>query len=118
MIFKHTKYPNAAKQFITFMMEQPQYEPWLTGTAGYWAQPLKAYAECDVWKGDPKIAAYRDTCANRFWNGYKGPITAASGAVTADYVNVQMFAAVASGEASPEDAVKEAERRAKRYYKA
>jgi multiple sugar transport system substrate-binding protein len=118
MVFKHTKYPNAAKQFITFMMEQPQYEKWLTGTAGYWAQPLKAYAEADVWKSDPKITAYRDTCANEFWNGYKGPITAASGAVTADYVNVQMFAAVASGQAEPEDAVREAERRAKRYYKA
>jgi multiple sugar transport system substrate-binding protein len=116
-VFKHSKYPNAAKSFITFMMEQPQYEPWLTGTAGYWAQPLKAYAESDVWKGDPKIAAYRDTCDNTFWNGYKGPITAASGAVTADYVVVQMFAAVASGQSEPEDAVKEAERRAKRYYK-
>ena len=63
------------------MMEQPQYEKWLTGCFGYWAQPLKAYAESDVWKSDPKIAAYRDTCANEFWNGYKGPITAASGAV-------------------------------------
>jgi multiple sugar transport system substrate-binding protein len=118
MVFRHTKYPNAAKRFIAFMMEQPQYEKWLTGTAGYWAQPLKAYAQCDVWKGDPKIAAYRDTCDNRFWNGFRGPITAASGAVTADYVNVQMFAAVASGEATPEDAAREAERRAKRYYKA
>jgi multiple sugar transport system substrate-binding protein len=118
MIFKHSKYPNASKQFLTFMMEQPQYEKWLTGTAGYWAQPLKSYAECDVWKGDPKIAAYRDTCGNEFWNGYKGPINAASGAVTADYVNVNMFAAVASGQAEPEDAAKEAERRAKRYYRA
>ncbi|MBV9811312.1 MAG: carbohydrate ABC transporter substrate-binding protein [Acetobacteraceae bacterium] len=117
MVFKHTKYPNAAKSFLTFMMEQPQYEPWLTGCFGYWAQPLKAYAECDVWKSDPKVAAYRDTCANEFWNGYKGPINAAAGSVTADYVNVQMFAAVASGQVEPEDAVKEAERRAKRYYK-
>jgi multiple sugar transport system substrate-binding protein len=117
MVFKHTKYPNAAKQFLTFMMEQPQYEPWLTGCIGYWAQPLKAYAEADVWKSDPKVLAYRDTCAGSFWNGYKGPITAASGAVTADYVNVQMFAAVSVGQATPEEAVKEAERRAMRYYK-
>jgi multiple sugar transport system substrate-binding protein len=118
MVFKHSKYPNAAKEFLRFMMEQEQYEKWLTGCLGYWAQPLKAYAESDVWKSDPKLLAYRDTCANQFWNGYAGPITAASGAVTADYVVVQMFAAVASGQATPEDAVKEAERRAKRYYKA
>lgn len=117
MVFKHTKFPNAAKHYLTFMMEKEQYEPWLTGCIGYWAQPLKAYAEADVWKSDPKVAAYKDTCDNRFWNGYKGPITAASGAVTANYVNVHMFAAVATGQSTPEDAVKEAERQAKRYYK-
>lgn len=117
MVFKHSKVPNAAQQYLRFMMEQEQYEPWLTGCIGYWAQPLKAYAEAAVWKSDPKIAVYKDTCANQFWNGYKGPITAASGAVTADYVLVHMFASVASGQTSPEDAVSEAQRRAERYYK-
>jgi multiple sugar transport system substrate-binding protein len=117
MVFKHTKYPNAAKEWIRFMMEQEQYEKWLTGCIGYWSQPLKAYAQADVWKSDPKIAVYRETCDMRYWNGFKGPISAASGAATADYVNVQMFAAVSSGQATPEDAVKEAERRAKRFYR-
>ena len=117
MVFKHTKYPNASKEFIRFMMEQEQYEKWLTGCIGYWAQPLKAYAQADVWKSDPKIAVYRDTCGMEYWNGYKGPISQASGAATADYVNVQMFAAVSSGQATPEEAVKEAERRAKRFYR-
>jgi multiple sugar transport system substrate-binding protein len=117
MVFKHTKYPNAAKEFIRFMMEQEQYEKWLTGCIGYWAQPLKAYAQSAIWTSDPKLAAYRDTCGNAFWNGYKGPISQASGAATADYVNVQMFAAVSSGQATPEEAVKEAERRARRFYR-
>ncbi len=118
MVMRHTKYPNAAKELLRFMMEQPQYEKWLAGTAGYWAQPLKAYAESDVWKSDPKLLAYRDTCGHPCWNGFKGPISPASGAVTADYVVVQMFAAVASGESTPEAAAVDAERRAKRYYKA
>ena len=117
MVFKHTKYPNASKELLRFLMEQPQYEKWLTGTAGYWAQTLKAYADSDVWKGDPKIAAYRDTCDSPCWDGYKGPINAASGAVAADYVLVQMFAGVASGQSSIEDAISEAQRRAKRYYR-
>jgi multiple sugar transport system substrate-binding protein len=117
MVFKHTKYPNAAKEFIRFMMEQEQYEKWLTGCIGYWAQPLKAYAQSAVWTSDPKIAVFRDTCGMEYWNGFKGPISQASGAATADYVNVQMFAAVSSGQATPEEAVKEAERRAKRFYR-
>ena len=117
MVFKHSKYPNASKQFITFLMEQEQYLPWLTGCLGYWSQPLKAYEQADVWNTDPKLAPYRDTCATTFWNGFKGPITQASGAVTANYVNVHMFASVASGQATPEEAVKAAEREVRRYYK-
>ena len=117
MTFKHTKYPNAAKEYLRFMMEEEQYDKWLTGCLGYWSQPLKAYAQSAVWTSDPKIAIYRDGCANEFWDGYKGPINAAAGAVTANYVLVHMFAAVSAGDAEPADAVREAERLAKRYYK-
>ena len=37
--------------------------------------------------------------------------------MTADFVVVQMVASVATGQATPEEAAAEAERRAKRYYK-
>ena len=110
--------PNAAKAYLAYMMEAPQYDHWMTDSFGYWAQPLKAYAESDVWKKDPKIAAYKDTMQNSLWLGYAGPINEASGAVVADYVVVDMVASVNSGDATPEEAAKEAERRAKRYYKA
>jgi multiple sugar transport system substrate-binding protein len=118
MVFKHTKFPNAAKEYLRFMMEAEQYDPWLTQCLGYWAQPLKAYAKSAVWTMDPKIAVYSTACGHEYWEGYKGPINAAAGAVSANYVNVHMFAAVSSGQATPEEAMKEAERQAKRYYKA
>ena len=54
---------------------------------------------------------------SQFYTGYKGPISQASGAVNADYVLVNMCASVATGEATPEAAAAEAERRAKRYYR-
>src|SRR3982751_1401385 len=44
MIMKYTKYPQAAKAFLQFMMEQEQFEPWLTGAQGYVATPLAGYA--------------------------------------------------------------------------
>ncbi len=31
MIMKYTKYPQAAKEFLRFMMEKEQFDPWLTG---------------------------------------------------------------------------------------
>ena len=56
MVFKHCPYPNAAKAFLQFMLEQEQYEPWLNANSGYWAQPLAAYADAAVWSGDPQVA--------------------------------------------------------------
>jgi multiple sugar transport system substrate-binding protein len=117
MVFKHSRYPNAAKEFIRFMMEEEQYDRWLTGCLGYWSHPLDAYGRSAVWDSDPKLRVLRDGMGFRFWDGYKGPITQASGSVTAEYILVQMCAAVASGQATPEAAAREAERRARRYYR-
>jgi multiple sugar transport system substrate-binding protein len=118
MVFRHVRNINAAKQFIIFMLEAEQYDPWLTGCIGYWSQPLAAYRESAVWSSDPKIALFKDAMNLRRWIGYKGPVSQAAAAVNADYVLVQMFASVASGQATPRDAAREAERRARRHYRA
>jgi multiple sugar transport system substrate-binding protein len=55
--------------------------------------------------------------ASTSYDGYKGPISTATGAVSSDYVLVQMCAAVATDAATPEAAAAEAERRAKRYFR-
>ena len=117
MVFKHSKFPNAAKAYLQYMMEAEQYDTWLTGCLGYWAHPLKAYGQSKVWTSDPKIAVYKDGMNNQFWTGYKGPINQSAGAVAAEYIQVQMCASVASGQATPEEAAKEAERRSRRYYR-
>ncbi len=117
MIFKHTKFPNAGKEYLRFMMEVEQYDPWLTKCLGYWAHPLLAFDQSDAWTQDPKILPFRDAQKMPFWDGYKGPISAASGAVSAEYVLVQMVAAVCAGQATPQDAAKEAERRLTRIYR-
>jgi multiple sugar transport system substrate-binding protein len=117
MVFKHSPSPNAAKAFLQFMLEREQYEPWIDANSGYWAQPLAAYADAAVWSGDPKVRIFKDTMKNRYWDGYKGPISTATGAIRADYVLVQMCASVATDAATPEAAAAEAERRAKRYFR-
>jgi multiple sugar transport system substrate-binding protein len=117
MLFKHSQYPNAAKAFLTFMLEKDQYEPWLNANSGYWSQPLAAYADAAVWSGDPKVSIFKNTMKSTYYDGYKGPISTATGAVSADYVLVQMCAAVATGASTPEAAAAEAEQRAKRYFR-
>jgi multiple sugar transport system substrate-binding protein len=117
MVFRHSRYPNAAKALLQFLLESEQYDPWLQANLGYWSQPLGAYAASAVWKSDPKVSVFRDTMKSNFWLGYKGPISEASAAANADYVMVQMCAAVASGQSTPEEAAREAERRARRYFR-
>src|ERR1700710_1169679 len=96
MVFKHSRYPNAEKDYLRFMMEAEQYDPWLTGCLGYWSQPLKAYGQSAVWSSDPKLGVYRDAMDTPFYEGYAGPITPASGAVAENWVLVDMFARVAT----------------------
>jgi multiple sugar transport system substrate-binding protein len=117
MVFRHSRYPNASKALLQFLLESEQYDPWLQANLGYWSQPLGAYASSAVWNSDPKVAVFRDTMKSTFWLGYKGPISEASAAANADYVMVQMCAAVASGQSTPEAAAREAERRARRYFR-
>ncbi len=117
MVFKHSRFPNAAKALLQFLMEHEQYEPWLNANLGYWAHPLNAYGASAVWTSDPKVAIFKDSMNNPFWNGYKGPISEASGQATNEYVLVQMCAAVASGQSTPQEAVREAERRARRIFR-
>ena len=59
MVFGYTPYPNAAKEYLRFMMEQEQYGPWLEACIGYWSHPLQAYEKHPIWTADPKHEPYR-----------------------------------------------------------
>jgi multiple sugar transport system substrate-binding protein len=117
MIMKYTKYPQAAKEFLRFMMEQEQFEPWLAGAAGYIAQPLRAYEKAGVWIADPKNAPYRDGVKNMRPAGYAGKLGYASAGAGADFIVVNMVAEAASGSKTPKEAMERAQKRAERYYK-
>ncbi|MGQ0662878.1 MAG: ABC transporter substrate-binding protein [Pseudomonadota bacterium] len=117
MVFKYTKYPNAAKDYIRFMFEKEQYVPWQQASIGYFSQSLKAYEQSPVWTEDPKHTPYRDSMKNMLWPSYAGSLGYASAGVLADFVMVNMVAQAASGAKTPKDAAAEAQRRAERYYK-
>ena len=117
MIMKYTKYPNAAKEFLRFMMEQEQFDPWLTGCGGYIAQPLVAYEKTAIWTSDPKHLPYRDAVKNLRPAGYAGKLGYASAGAGADFIVCNMVAEAASGAKTPKEAAERAQKRAERYYK-
>ena len=117
MIMKYTKYPQAAKDFLRFMMEQEQFDPWLTAAGGYIAQPLAAYEKTAIWTSDAKNTPYRDAVKNLRPAGYAGKLGYASAGAGADFIVVNMVAEAASGSKTPKEAAERAQKRAERYYK-
>jgi multiple sugar transport system substrate-binding protein len=117
IIFKYTKFPQAALAYMQFMMEEPQMAAWITQSSGYCCQPLKAFANNPVWTSDPVHAPYAKASETLRPNGYAGPLGYASAAVMADYIVVDMVAEAATGQRTPEEAAKRAEQRANRYYR-
>jgi len=117
MVFKYSKYPKAAKEFIRFMMEQEQYGPWMQAAIGYVAHPLKAYDSNPIWTVDPKHTPYRDAMKIMRPAGFSGKLGYASAGATADFIVVNMVAEAVSGQKTPKEAAARAQQRAERYYK-
>jgi len=117
MVMKYTKYPQAAKAFLQFMMEWDQFDPWLMAAGGYIAQPLAGYEKSKVWTIDPKNTPYRDSVKNMRPAGYAGKLGYASAGAGADFIVANMVAEAASGSKTPKEAAERAQKRAERYYK-
>ena len=116
MIFRYTKYPKAAKEFLRFMMEDEQISPWVTASIGYVTPALTAYEKHAVWN-DPKSVPYRDSMKIMLPSGHAGKMGYASAGALADFIIVNMVAEAVSGDKSPKDAAERAQKRAERYYK-
>ena len=94
MIMKYTKYPNAAKEFLRFMMEQEQFGTWLHGAPAATSRtPLRGYAAARrSGRSDPKNTPYRDPVKNLRPAGYAGKLGYASAGAGADFIVVNMVA--------------------------
>jgi multiple sugar transport system substrate-binding protein len=117
MIFKYTKYPQAAKEFLRFMNEAEQMDPWVQAAIGYVTPALRYYEKNPIWTVDPKHTPYRDSMKNMLPSGYAGKMGYASAGALADFIVVNMFAEAGSGAKSPKEAAERAQKRAERYYK-
>jgi multiple sugar transport system substrate-binding protein len=116
-VFKYTQYPDAAREYLRFMLEREQYEAWERASLGYFAQPLRAYESDPLWSEDPQYAPFREGPSMTLHPGYAGKEGVASAACIADFIVVNMVAEAATGQLSPQAAAARAELRARRYYK-
>ena len=116
-VFSYTQYPNAAREYLRFMLERDQYEAWERASLGYIAPSLRAHESDPIWTEDPKYTPFRDGPSMTLHPGYAGKEGVASAACVADFIVVNMVAEAATGQLSPQAAAARAELRARRYYK-
>jgi multiple sugar transport system substrate-binding protein len=117
LAFNFTKYPNAAKAFIAFMLEKENYEKWLSGARGYLTQTLNAYDSAPVWTVDPKNQVFSQASKRALpASGIGTPGEKAATAI-ADFLVVDMFANYCTGRETAPGAISSAERQLKRIYR-
>ena len=117
LAFTYTKYPNACKAFIEYMMSPEAHGPWLAGAVGYLTQSLNAYDSLPVWTDDPKRTVFRDAAKRTLTAGYKGSVGEKAAAALAEFIVLDMFANYATGRTSLADAINQADRQAQRIYR-
>lgn len=117
MAMKYTKFPNACKAFMTFLMDAKNYEPWLDSAVAYLTHPLNAYDKAAVWGSDPKLTLVRDVAKRTLTAGGRGSVGERAASALADFVMLDMVASVCTDRATIKDAISMAERQAQRIYR-
>jgi multiple sugar transport system substrate-binding protein len=117
LTFNFTKYPNACKAFIAYMLEAKNFNPWIEAAQGYLSHFLAEYDANPVWTADPKTTPYRDVSKRTMTPAGLGTLGEKAASAVADFVVVDMFANHVTGRLSVKDAIAGAERQAKRIYR-
>lgn len=117
LAFNFTKYPQACKALMAYMLEAENYNPWLEAAAGYLTHPLNAYDNNPVWTKDPKNTVFRDAAKRTLTAGGVGSIGEKAAAALADFIVVDMFANYCTGREDLKGSIRVAERQAQRLFR-
>jgi multiple sugar transport system substrate-binding protein len=117
MIMKYSKFPQASKAFIAFMMEAENLNTWVEKSVGYLTPGLKAYEKNPIWTADPKLTVCRDVAERTLTAGGLGSVGEKAAAALADFIVLDMFANYCTGRDDIKGAMASAERQAKRIYR-
>src|SRR5690606_36545316 len=112
-----TKYPNACKAFIAYMLEAKNFNPWIEAAQGYLSHFLGEYDANPIWTADPKTTPYRGVSKRTLTPAGLGTLGEKAASAVADFIVVDMFANHVTGRLSVKDAIAGAERQAKRIYR-
>ena len=117
MAMTHTKYPQACKALIAFMLEADQFNKWLEESQGYLTHCLNAYDKNPIWTADPKNTIFGEAGKRTLTAGGLGSVGEKAAAAIADFIVLDMFASFCTGREDAKGAIKIAERQLQRIYR-
>ena len=113
----YTRYPQACKALMAFMLEADNFNPWVQAAAGYLTPGLAAYEKNPVWTSDPKLTLFRDVAKRSMTVGGVGSVGEKAASAISDFVLLDMFANYCTGREDAKAAIKIAERQLQRIYR-
>jgi multiple sugar transport system substrate-binding protein len=113
----YTKYPQACKALMAFLMEADQFKKWLNASGGMLSHALNAYAANPVWTEDPKRTVFRDAANRSLTVGGLGSLGEKPANAFSVFVLVDVFANFCLGRQDVKGAIKIAERQLQRIYR-
>ena len=113
----YTKYPQACKALMAFMLEADQFNKWLEAAQGYLTHCLNAYDKNPVWTADPKTTIFGEAGKRTLTAGGLGSVGEKAAAAIADFVVLDMFASFCTGREDAKGAIRIAERQLQRIYR-
>jgi multiple sugar transport system substrate-binding protein len=96
-ILSYSKNQDAAKAFLEWWFDEPQYTAWLQAFKGYIIPPGPAYIDDPVFTEDPKLAEFVNIVNIGRNKGYAGPANLKAAQVAAQYIVVNTFANAVQG---------------------
>jgi multiple sugar transport system substrate-binding protein len=113
----YTKYPQACKALLAFMLEADNFNPWIEAAQGYLTHCLNAYDKNPIWTADPKNKVFGEAAKRTLTAGGLGSVGEKAATAIADFVVLDMFANYCTGREDVKGSIAIAERQLKRIYR-
>jgi multiple sugar transport system substrate-binding protein len=113
----YTKYPQACKALMAFMLEADQFNKWLEASQGYLTHCLNAYDKNPIWTSDPKNTVFGEAAKRTLTAGGLGSVGEKAAAAISDFIVLDMFASFCTGREDAKGSIKIAERQLQRIYR-
>jgi multiple sugar transport system substrate-binding protein len=99
-IFSHTKEPQAAKDFLRWLMQPKQLNDWYASGETYFAPFLHGFDKAPMWNADQRFKPFQQVVATGRNPSWPAPPSRASGEVFSRWVIADMIAKACTGQST------------------